>query len=74
MPHRPAGPPAGRGASRNGPSQLIHLSLAGIRRLITRLTGRCPTPIGHVLHRSAWRRRRRHQARVSHCERSGRSP
>lgn len=40
---RPAGPRAGCGESRNGSSQLIHISLAEIRRLITHLTERRPT-------------------------------
>ncbi|OQQ13822.1 hypothetical protein B0675_26700 [Streptomyces sp. M41(2017)] len=74
MPHRPASPPAGHGESRNGSSQLIHLSLAEIRRLITRLTDRRPTPVDHILHWSTWRRRRQHQARTSHYKRRGHSP
>ena len=74
LPDRPARPRAGHGESRNGSSQLIHLSLAEIRRLITRLTDRRPTPIEHILHWSTWRRRRQHQARVSHYKRRGHSP
>jgi hypothetical protein len=75
LPDRPARPPAGHGESRNGSSQLIHLSLAEIRRLIiTRLTNRQPTPVDHILHWSTWRRRRQHQARVSHYKRRGHSP
>ncbi|MFF9808728.1 hypothetical protein ACF1G5_27060 [Streptomyces coeruleorubidus] len=58
----------------NGSSQLTHLSLAEIRRLITRLTDRRPAPIDHILHWSTWRRRRQHQARVSHYKRRGHSP
>ncbi|CAM5253002.1 hypothetical protein SANTM175S_05559 [Streptomyces antimycoticus] len=49
----------------NGSSQLIHLSLAEIRRLITRLADRRPTPVSHILHWSRWRRRRQYQAHVS---------
>ena len=64
----------GHGESRNGSSQLIHLSLAEIRRLITRLTDRRPTPVDHILHWSTWRRRRQHQARISHYKRRGHSP
>ncbi|MFE2587327.1 hypothetical protein ACFXGE_46390, partial [Streptomyces sp. NPDC059378] len=66
LPHRPARPPAGHGQSRNGSSRLIHLSLAEIRRLITRLPDRQPPPIDHILHWSTWRRQRQHQARISH--------
>lgn len=62
------------GQSRNGSSQLIHLSLAEIRRLITRLTDRRPAPVDHVLHWSTWRRRRQRQARISHYKRRGHSP
>lgn len=51
-PDRSAHPPARHGQRRNGSSQLIHLSLAEIRRLIARLTDRHPTPAGHILHRS----------------------
>ncbi|TQE20169.1 hypothetical protein SipoB123_29470 [Streptomyces ipomoeae] len=50
------------------------LSLAEIRRLITRLTDRRPAPIDHILHWSTWRRRRQHQARISHYKRRGHSP
>ncbi|MGW7793652.1 MULTISPECIES: hypothetical protein [Streptomyces] len=45
-----------------------------MRRLITRLTDRRPTPVEHILHWSAWRRRRQHQARTSHYKRRGHSP
>ncbi len=58
LPHHPAGQRAGCGQSRNGSSQLIHLNLAEIKRLITRLTDRRPTPAGHIPHRSTWRRGR----------------
>ncbi|MFF0451443.1 hypothetical protein ACFYT4_34655, partial [Streptomyces sp. NPDC004609] len=71
---RPAGPRTGHGESRNGSSQLIHYSLAEIRRLINRLTDRRPTPVDHILHRSTWRRRRQHQARLSHYKQRGHSP
>ncbi|QER90486.1 hypothetical protein F3L20_33150 (plasmid) [Streptomyces tendae] len=74
MSDRPASPRAGCRESRNGSSQLIHLSLAEIRRLITRLTNRRPTPVEHILHWSTWRRRRQHQARTSHYKRRGHSP
>ncbi|QEV56667.1 hypothetical protein CP981_06570 [Streptomyces platensis] len=47
----------------------MHLSLAEIRRLITRLTDRQPTPVDHILHWSHWRRKRQHQARISHYTR-----
>ncbi|KAF5999251.1 hypothetical protein BOG92_051995 [Streptomyces sp. WAC00263] len=50
------------------------LSLPEIRRLITRLTNRRPTPIEHILHWSTWRRRRQHQARISHYKRRGHTP
>ena len=60
--------------TRNGSSQLIHLSLAEIRRLIHRLTDRRPTPVDHILHWSTWRRRRQQQARISHYKRRGHSP
>ncbi|MFF4909097.1 hypothetical protein ACFY2T_30010 [Streptomyces sp. NPDC001260] len=53
---------------------LIHLSLAEIRRLITRFTDGRPTPVDDVLHWSTWRRRRQHQARISHYKRRGHSP
>ncbi|UFR07110.1 hypothetical protein KBP30_40910 [Streptomyces sp. Go40/10] len=42
-----------------------------MRRLITRLTDRRPTPVEHSLHWSTWRRRRQHQARTSHYKRRG---
>ncbi|MGX1117396.1 SRSO17 transposase [Streptomyces ambofaciens] len=74
LPDRPASPRAGYRESRNGSSQLIHLSLAEIRRLITRLTNRRPTPVEHILHWSTWRRRRQHQARTSHYKRRGHIP
>ncbi len=74
LPDRPASPRARRRQSRNGSSQLIHLSLAEIRGLITRLTDRRPTPVEHILHWSTWRRRRQHQARTSHYKRRGHSP
>ncbi|MEV6133397.1 hypothetical protein AB0M05_42485 [Streptomyces violaceusniger] len=54
--------------------QLIHLSLAEIRRLITRLADRRPAPVDHIPHWSTWRRRRQHQARTSHYKRRGHSP
>ncbi|MGW0614814.1 hypothetical protein ACWD1U_31395, partial [Streptomyces sp. NPDC002788] len=74
LPGRPASPRAGCRESRNGSSQLIHLSLAEIRRLITRLTNRHPTPVEHILHWSTGRRHRQHQARISHYKRRGHSP
>ncbi|AYA20067.1 hypothetical protein DCW30_15340 [Streptomyces alfalfae] len=52
----------------------MHLSLAEIRRLITRLTNRRPVSIDHILHWSAWRRRRQQQARTSHYTRRGHPP
>ncbi|MEU8735563.1 hypothetical protein AB0C68_40215 [Streptomyces tendae] len=58
---------------RNGSSPLIHLSLAEIRQLITRLTNRRPTHVEHILRWSAWRRRRHHQACTSHYKRRGHS-
>ncbi len=58
----------------HGPSPLIPLSLAEIRRLIHRVTDRRPTPVDHILHWSIWRRRRQHQARISHYKRRGHSP
>jgi hypothetical protein len=73
-PDHPAGPRAGHGQSRNGSSQLIHLSLAEIRRLITHLTDRRPTAVHHTLHSSTWRRRRQHQARISHYKRRRNGP
>ena len=45
-----------------------------LRRLIYRLTRRRPAPIDHVLHWSHWRRRRQHQARISHYKRRGHTP
>ncbi|MBZ6121836.1 hypothetical protein KVH26_36235, partial [Streptomyces olivaceus] len=74
LPDRPASPRAGYRESRNGSSQLIHLSLAEIRKLITRLTNRWPAPVEHILHWSTWRRRRQHQARTSHYKRRGHIP
>ncbi|ELS50361.1 putative IS4 family transposase [Streptomyces viridochromogenes Tue57] len=50
-------------------SQLIHLSLAEMRRLITRLTDRRPTPVEPIMQWSTWRRRRQRQARTSHYKR-----
>ncbi|MER7225567.1 hypothetical protein [Streptomyces rubradiris] len=44
-----------------------------LRRLITRLSDRRPTPVEHIPHWSAWRRRRR-QARTSRYKRRGHSP
>lgn len=70
-PDRSARPPARHGQRRNGSSQLIHLGLAEIRRLIARLTDRHPTPADHILHRSAWRRRRRHRDRLRHYKQRG---
>jgi hypothetical protein len=45
-----------------------------IRRLITRLTDRRPTPVEHILHWTRWRRRRQHQGRTSHYKRRGHGP
>ncbi|MGY5052308.1 hypothetical protein ACWDE0_43240 [Streptomyces sp. 900105755] len=45
-----------------------------MRRLITRLTDRRPTPVEHILHWSTWRRRRQRHARTSHYKRRGHSP
>lgn len=50
------------------------LTLPELRRLITRLTHRRPPPNAHVLHWSHWRRRRQHQARVSHYKQRGHTP
>jgi hypothetical protein len=50
------------------------LSVAETRRFISRLTDRRPTPVDYIPHRPRGRRRRRYQARISHCERRGHSP
>ncbi len=57
----------------NGSSHLIHYSVAGCQTPDPRLTHRWPTPVDHILHWSTWRRRRQHQARVSHYKRRGHS-
>jgi hypothetical protein len=74
LPHRPAGPRVRYWESRNGSSQLTPLTLPELRRLITRLTNRRLPPIEHVLQWSYWRRRRQHQARVSHYKQRGHTP
>ncbi|WP_440581598.1 hypothetical protein [Streptomyces viridochromogenes] len=40
-----------------------------MRRLITRLTDRRPTPVEPIMQWSTWRRRRQRQARTSHYKR-----
>ncbi|AGL14839.1 hypothetical protein L083_1329 [Actinoplanes sp. N902-109] len=49
---------------------LIGFTLPEIRRLIAALVVR-PHPPRHVWWWSAWRRRRQHQARLSHYKRRG---
>ncbi|GAA5166312.1 hypothetical protein GCM10023321_57380 [Pseudonocardia eucalypti] len=50
---------------------MINLTLPEIRRLITALIMRHAPPPAHVWSWSHWRRRRQHQARLSHYRRRG---
>ena len=75
LPHRPAGAGAGHGESRNGSSHPIRLSLAEIRRLITRLTNRRPTPVDDYRHGSALADDDAStKPRISHYKRRGNIP
>lgn len=61
------------GKAETDPPTSYPLTLPELRRLISRLT-RPRASTDHVLHWSHWRRRRQHQARVSHYKRHGHTP
>jgi hypothetical protein len=50
---------------------MINLTLPEIRRLLTKLVLRIVDTAEHVWAWSRWRRRRQHQARLSHYKRRG---
>jgi hypothetical protein len=50
---------------------MIGYTVPEIRRLLAALFVRCDQPKHHVWWWSRWRRRRQHQARLSHYKRRG---
>jgi hypothetical protein len=50
---------------------MIGYTFAEIRRLLVKISQHQPNDPGHAWSRSRWRRKRQHQARISHCKRRG---
>ena len=50
---------------------MIGYTLAEIRRLLAKIILQTPADPEHAWSWSRWRRKRQHQARISHCKRRG---
>jgi hypothetical protein len=50
---------------------MIDLTVPEVRRLLTKLVLRVHSTVEHIWAWSRWRRRRQHQARLSHYKRRG---